>query len=682
MRHILRYHIREALADAALEEIRTFHGRTGVRDVLLFTSSYDFQPSFLPLEELAAYARRMAAWAGQLADDGIRVGVNVLQTLGHVNFPGSLSGAFPFQRRVDGAGEESRGGACPLDEKLREYVSQVYRTFGALKPWLLYVDDDFRSLIGGAGCFCPDHLARIGRSLGRSLTRVELVDAMLGHDADKAAACRGAFHESQVAGLLELAGMIRDAVRETSPATRLGLMVATAPGGLWGHDFLAVARALAGDAHRPLLRPQMGVYAEDGDLRPCAGVFRQPAMVRELYGGQADVQPEIENYTYTTYAKSRRLTLLQMVTPHLDGCHVHLLNLFDMYGSPFRESEPVVRMLEQNRGAFEALADLVPEGARCSGVALWQHPLGHLHHRPRVRPADVRSLIAPRNAEQYVSLLGIPVGFEWDTSPFLMLCGDSVAALGPDELAGLLERNALLDLPALERIIEKGLGDVVGVRLQPALSRDRSVAESFLDVEFCAEHAGRSSPLRNLVEDDWCRPVSALAGSALRPLSVVVDHEGREAGPAVSAVETGAGRRFGILGFALDSVARQMFVTARRCRQIRSLFEWVAGQRLPIAAAEHAFLVPQCVRLPGSEILFALSNYSLDDTDSAVVETDLPLSAAASRLAPDGAWHAAGEDFEEVSPGRFTLRRPVPAFSIVVYRVDPGKRAATQCQNA
>ena len=671
MKHMLRYHIRESLAENGIGEIKRYCQRTGCREVLLFTSSYDFQPSFIPLDQLKSYANSMAGWKKKLNDAGIVVNINLLQTLGHVNFPRSISDKFPFQRRVDWTGQEDGGGACPLDNGLREYVAEVYRIFAAIKPPIIYVDDDFRSLIGGLKCFCGAHLDRIGKLLGGPITREELTAEMLRTDTPEPNACRKAFHDTQVNGLCEMAGIIHDVVEQISPQTRIGLMVGTAPEHFWGHDFYAVAKVLAGEKNTPLLRPQINVYSESNDLRTCAGSFRQPAIIREIYGAKVDVQPEIENYTYTTYAKSSQLTFLQMVTPHLDGCHEQLLNIFDMYGSPFAESEPIVKMLEKNKGLFEQLTEIIPEGSRCSGVALWKHPKGHLYHRPRGETSNLRSLLSPSNAEQFISLLGIPVGFEWDTSPFLMLCGDDIAALKTEELKTLLGRNAVLDLPAIERVIEKGLGDMIGVRLGSPLTRDQSVAELFVDENFCDEHAGRYSPLRTQVHDGWCRCLMALKGSSLKPLSVVVNHEGKEVGTSLAAVQTAKNRRFGLLGFSVDDSVRQMFVTGRRCRQMKALFEWVAEKPLPIVAINHAFLVPQYLHGKNGEVIFAISNYSLDEADAAILETDLPLDSDVSNLSPDGTWDDARKEFSQLSPEKFMLKKPVAAFDVAIYRVKP-----------
>ena len=246
MKHILRYHIRECLANERIADLEKYCERTGCRELLLFTGSYDFQPSFVSLEDLKSYAASMAIWMEEFNKSGIAVNINVLQTLGHVNFPLSDSRQFPFQRRVDWAGNEGGGGACPLDKELSEYVVEIYRTFAVLKPSVIYVDDDFRSHIGGLCCFCDEHLKRIGEILGRAISRSDLCTEMLKTNSTEPNTFRRAFHQAQVDGLCQLSESIRKNVAEVSPNTRLGLMIARIPLGLWGHDFLAVGACFGG----------------------------------------------------------------------------------------------------------------------------------------------------------------------------------------------------------------------------------------------------------------------------------------------------------------------------------------------------------------------------------------------------------------------------------------------------
>ena len=84
LHQILRIHLPGDAPDKRAGEVIDYCRRTGCREVLLFTTSYDQAPSFQSLEAIDAYVTKIEPQAKRLADAGIIVSVNVLQKLGHV----------------------------------------------------------------------------------------------------------------------------------------------------------------------------------------------------------------------------------------------------------------------------------------------------------------------------------------------------------------------------------------------------------------------------------------------------------------------------------------------------------------------------------------------------------------------------------------------------------------------
>ena len=156
--HILRVYLPAESAHERCGEVLEYSRRTGCREVLLFTSSYDKQPSFAPLSEIEGYARVLEESASRLRKGGMIVSVNVMQTLGHIYYPQSAEETFGFRRRVYADGRTSGEGACPLCEKLRSWACLAYRLYASIEPRVLFVDDDFRTVMQGISCFCEAHL--------------------------------------------------------------------------------------------------------------------------------------------------------------------------------------------------------------------------------------------------------------------------------------------------------------------------------------------------------------------------------------------------------------------------------------------------------------------------------------------------------------------------------------------
>jgi hypothetical protein len=513
-------------------------------------------------------------------------------------------------------------------------------------------------------------MKKISEKLNRNITREELVDIMLKRKGSQICDELLAFHESQVESFDSLSGVIQKAVAEISPDTRVGFMAAVAPSGQWGMDFRKIALTLAGPGHKPFIRPQIAFYGERCNIQPYIGGNRQPAIVRNFVGDDVELYPEIENYPYTTYSKSAKITFQQMTMVHLDGCHGHAVNFFDQYGSPMRESEQIIAMLEQYQGFFETLCNVIPEGTRTTGIACWHHADGHLYNRPKLE--DVRNLnvtLWPSGyqAEDYISHMGLPLGFDWQNSPFLFLTGNDIAALNREEICALLRRNAVLDIHAVECIIDAGLGEQLGIELGEFISRDQSTVEYFEGADFGTEEMGRNWPLRSYVKDDWCRKITARAGAKLTVLSNVLDVEGLAVCPVVSAVESPNGSRHGILSFAINDIRPEAFVHARRALQMKNLFEWIAGQSLPTIIENHPYVVPQVVPLSNGTTVLGLSNFSLDPCTNTTLKFANCCPQKVRRLTSDGKWLRAESDFEQIDEHRINLRYPIATGDVVVY---------------
>ena len=137
-----------------------------------FIPSLSFHPQTTPAKDLIPklcghYRRLREGVAGK----GITLGVLVQSLLGH-----GWNGKVPlteetWQHVVLWTGEESPR-FCTLDPGFRAYVYEAIRSIALEKPAFLLVDDD--TGIRNGECFCPLHLARINRALGKSYTREEM----------------------------------------------------------------------------------------------------------------------------------------------------------------------------------------------------------------------------------------------------------------------------------------------------------------------------------------------------------------------------------------------------------------------------------------------------------------------------------------------------------------------------
>ncbi len=662
LHHILRIFVPRGCEDTKTAEIIAYADRTGCSEVLLFTSSYDTQPSFIDLSEVRADVARFEIIASRLRDAGIVFSVNVLQTLGHVYFPRDLDSAFPFQRRVYSDGSESMEGACPLCSGLREWVRETYGLYAGLKPGILFVDDDYRPFMQGLSCFCRRHLEQVSDVMGRPVTRSEIV-AALRDTTWPADPVRHAFYEVTTKGLCDLAETIREAVHDVSTMTRVGLMVCRPPAGALGMDIARVAEALAGP-HRALVRPQSGMYGE-GLMRDMPHHFSEPDWLRAVLPSEVEHYPEIENYPYTGYGKSAQCTFVQMATQVLMGFDHLALNIFDVHGAPFADHETLIGLLQKRRGFLDALHDLIPEGTRPRGIEAFVHPGNPLNHRVSTRAGDQPvEWLDHKTIAGRLPCLGLPVTHA-GPCPWLLLSGDDVLAATDEQIDNLLQRGAVMDAKAADALAIRGFAQRIGVRVGEPIPLDDLGFEAFIDAGINPSLHGRCFPLRALVRGgDW-RRLEDLTGYG-RPASVIRNFRGDDVGPAVLLSENASGERFAVLAFCGDG-ERGLIENQSRAEQMRQSFAWVARRPLPVTTRHQApYLWPILNRAKDSRWVLGIVNLSTDSY------TRLPLrfapdltSCRIHRLNDEG--HMVDVDVEVKGAGCVTLRCGLAPMALAVF---------------
>jgi hypothetical protein len=610
MKQILRCYIPVGCEEGRMHDILSYCARTGCREVLLFTSSYDSMPTFIPLAELEEYARFLKPLVKTLRQNGIEVSINLLQTLGHVYYPKALDEQFPFQRRVNMDGRVSMAGACPLDENLRNYITSVYRLFAELKPRTIFVDDDFRNFLEGLCCFCPQHLKKFGEAVGKDISLKTLRDAYMSGGGDTK--LKLAYHNVLSNALRDFAVQIRLAVHSVSPETRVGVMAARMPEGSFGMDIAQVAYALAGDM-RPLVRPQISMYSE-GFIRDSAGVFINPGLVQAVFGREIELYPEIENYRYTTYAKSARTTLTQMAVCLLNGWDNLALNIVDMCGQPFSDCEDLIGMIAEKRAYLDTLSDLVAHEHPADGICIYMHKLNTVARRNLHPEKGITGVLDRRPYDNWLPNIGLPVGYNWDETPFRMITGDDVSALSHQEAEELLRGGAVMDARAMQCLQDMGFSSRIGVEVGGSVPLDDTGYEDFHDEVMTPMLHGRKTPLRAISAPGDFR-VLRFTGDGFkvqRAVSSIINYKGETVTPSAVITENSLGERFAVLAM-MGSNSRFVFECGCRAEQLRNIFEWVAGRRLPVSVLKGTYIWPMVNRhRSGKGIVAGFVNLSTD----------------------------------------------------------------------
>jgi hypothetical protein len=529
---------------------------------------------------------------------GISIYINVLQTLGHVYLPEDVRRQFGVQCRVDINGMPGQG-ACPLDPAMRDYLKTIYRIYAEFGTELMFVDDDYRYIMGGNGiyCFCPLHLAEAGKRLGRSIT-LEDARASVESNGFEPDDIKRVYWKVLNDAMVGLAREIEAVVHGIDPKCKLGWMTAHMPFGSFGEDAREVAMAFAGGKHKPFVRPQGGMYSELPGKEVGATLLMQ-SIARDMLGNDLDYYPEIENYRYSLFSKSAHMTFLQMLIQYFVGFDNLALNLYDVCPVDARQ-DPFAIMLKDSEEIFDSVRDAIGSNPTIEGVRI----VDDLQRAWLSRSLDIKQTALYR----VLLNCGIPVGFETQ-APFQILTGDAVLAKSDAELDDLMSRGAIIDARAFECLDHRGRTSRLGVKPGEVVSLDDVGSESFLDVEFSPIFHGQFYPLHvgSLPGDIVSLRVSA---PGARVISEIVNYRKAKITPAVVLTELDDGTRFAVLAHTHPDY--RAFECSHREEQLTRVLEWVGRRPLPVKVLNMPFVVPYLVKSATGKRFLLLINFSSD----------------------------------------------------------------------
>jgi len=584
----IRYYLSETKAEDRVKDLIEFCKRTGCEGILFFSSSYNSMPSFIKIEEYRKYAEKLKIWVEEIKREGLKFGVNLLQTLGHIYFPEEIENEFPFQRKVDINGVKSKGGVCPLDENFRKYILEVYEIFAGLKPDIIYVDDDFRYIMDGIFCFCNLHIERFEKDTGIKIKREELKEEIL-KDTLTPSFIKIKYFEVLNRSLKEVAEIIEKTVHSISPNTRIGLMLQCFPQCFWGADINEIIKTLSGN-RKPLCRPQLPMYREYGtDLKFSVPVaFSQPMIIKNLVDKDVEIQPEIENYPYSIFSKSKQIFKYQLSFCYLNGFETLLLNIFDEYGHSLNENKEFIDVLEKNKKFFNKLKE-IGRNTEMKGISIPYSSSPLLFTKTKNK--DISTMFKRFYWDRIISLLGLPLSYNWDEPDFCLFSGNELFGMKDELIENMMRKGGIVvDKDALETLQCKGLSEMIGVRCGRKIDVDDCGSifyhRSILNKPYEEEYF----PLRFTYPDNFVK--LDIFAEKYEILASVVNFENKIISPAIVMVENKYGAKFGVFGFSPSENLMPVFLNPKTQNLIRNLFSIIGKIPFYISILNSPYVIP------------------------------------------------------------------------------------------
>jgi hypothetical protein len=417
---------------------------------------------YFPVDWLAQRADLLRRRLAPLHEMDLSAGINVVTTIGHMDEAWDYMPASPLGPTVGHNGAASRACACPNTADYRRYIRDKYRLMAQAGPQFIWVDDDLRMEHHGAaelGCFCPTCLDQFSQETHRTWTRQDLVAALndpAGQDT------RRSWIEHNRRTLESLLTDIQQAVHEVDPKIATGLMTIPPSYQVYsttdGAGLLAALKATK-------IRPGASFYTDE---RPFDLYVKVLDMGRQLVGipaKVADRQYELEDFPYITLGKSVSIHVaectLSLAAGH-NGIAFNAIGFRD--GRRLGELGPLMAGVRAARPFWQQLVRAAGDWPLSGLWPAWNWEM--MARRPVTadRPwltnwGKRYDLTAPTALAQ----IGLPLTV--DRAEATILHGRIAEVFSDQELTAMLAGPVLMDLPSLEILHGRGLGDLTGVRI-------------------------------------------------------------------------------------------------------------------------------------------------------------------------------------------------------------------------
>lgn len=440
-----------------------------VDDVAIFANVEEINTGHMSFQEQDRYIALMREVRDLLKEKGVTISVNQWHSVMHADLGKSFRPDQPFRPMVDIEGNEASLSVCPLCENWQAYIGKLYARYAELEPSILWVEDDFRlhnhdPLVWG-GCFCPEHMKRYSALAGKELTREEFLAGVL--QPGEPHPYRKIWLDVARETMLSAARAISTAVREVTSQSRVGLM-SSVPfvHAAEGRDWHAILNTLAG-GQTPVNRIHLPGYQESAPSHYLRNLNMVSMLNRAMIPENTQVYPELENFPYSLFSKSRRFTRFQLVS----GLPLNLagitIDLYDLNGNGIIWEEGYQDMLREVKPYLNTLtASGVFRGKREGVKVLYSQRSSYTLHTTEGKHMEE---LYPHDCfwAGILPAMGVPYAYTDSanhTGEILAASGQVLRNFSAAELEAMFANNfVILNGDAAWTLFDMGLGHLAGI---------------------------------------------------------------------------------------------------------------------------------------------------------------------------------------------------------------------------
>ena len=599
MRYAIRACILRNNFDGYLKQLIDACKAADIDEIMMCEDNMFISAISQPLDAHREMADIMKKAVAECKAAGLRCTFYLKSLIGHFTCKTYI---LPYTKFIGLNGEESVNECCLMDEGFAQYAAELMGYYAECGFEKMMLDDDIRSINhcnGQFGCVCDVHLEATAKEYGKPLTRQQLIDAFYQFDAESLK-IKAAHRKVNFEGQLRFVGAIEQAVHAVDPNVQLGQMASGVEADQFqGRDMHLYLQTLAGEKHRPFLRPPGGYYSETlGDallLGASSGL-----KYRVLLGDQVDYVSEVEVYSpRNIFTKSRKMLDLQMQIHALTGFDYLSLNLIDHFGTPPAESPEYLSLLKERKGYYDQLNKMT-KNLKNWGIGI---PLPD-NYVARLKSKRL-GLLGNNNYAYILQRLGVPVCYQKTQVNFLT--GELLDCYSDEELKELFRGGIILDETGVRNACERGFGSLIGV--ERAETVKIACYEQITDDAMNGSYTADRYPVytANIHADETCNNLKLVPGA--RALTELADEKLRIFGVGTAYYENELGGKVLCLGTVFSG---NNWLHKCRRHQIHSVVKEMFGAEMPFDVVDAISISPIWYRGENEDVL-VLYNFSIDD---------------------------------------------------------------------
>lgn len=446
-----------------------------IDDVMVFANVEEINTGHMSFTEQDVYIKMMKEIKAKLEPKSITLSINQWHSLMHADLGKKLREGQDFRLMVDPYGNQSRLCVCPLCDNWRGYITELYARYAAIEPYMLWVEDDFRlhnhdPLVWG-GCFCEEHMKLYSQQAiaygltNYPLTREEFVAGVL--KAGEVHPYRKIWLDISRQAMVENAELIGKAVHAVSPNIRIGLM-SSAPHihAAEGRDWHGILKGLGGEMP-PVNRIHLPGYVEPSPSGYMLNFNSVSMLTRAMVPTETEIYPELENFPYSRFTKSRKFTRFQLLSAMPLNLSGMTIDLYDLNGNGIVWEEGYQDTLRDTKDYLNRLTELGVFKQAGKGV----HVMYDEKSSYTLYPKEGISMEELYPQEMFFSALlhayGIPCVYSSDRhlkGQIIAISGQYLRNLSADEIKLLLQNNfVILEGTAAMTLYDMGLGELANI---------------------------------------------------------------------------------------------------------------------------------------------------------------------------------------------------------------------------